>query len=420
MNHSHRPAVVITGYGVISPLGNTVDEYWANLVAGRSGISRLQLFDPSPYPTQIAGEVKNFEPGDYMDRKEARRMGRFSQFAIAGARLALEDAGLGNGFEDPERVGIILGNSSGGYDVSYNNISALLQGGWKRVNPFAIPASLPNLASHHISHLFGTLGPISTISTACASSTQAMIDAAHLLQRGTVDVVISGGVEACINQATHAGFCAMRGMSTRNENPEAAVRPFEKDRDGFLLAEGAAIFIMETEERARARGAHIHCRVLGGAASSDAFHMAQPDPEGKGAVRAMRWAVQDAGLSLDDIDYINAHGPGTPLGDTIETRAIKTLFGERAYEIPVSSTKSMIGHAMGAAGAMEALACVKTLETQTIHPTINYDTPDPECDLDYVPEGHRPARVRTILSNSFGLGGQNACLVLGVVNGASN
>ncbi len=417
MDTRDDPGVVVTGLGAITAIGNNVESFWASLLAGRSGVARVTGFDPSPYPTQIAAEVKDFDPTDYIDRKEVRRMARCSHLGIAAAREAVTDAGLADGFPDPERVAVVLGVAAGGWDQAYANIVTLQNSGWKRVNPFVMPAVLANMPGHHISTIHGTLGYISTIETACASGTQAVFEAAHLIQRGVADIVITGGTEAIVNELTFAGFSAMRGMSQRNDEPERAIRPFEKDRDGFLLGEGAAILILEREELARARGAKIYCRVLGGAASSDAFHMAHPDPEGAGAVRAMRWALQDAGIGLDEVDYINAHGPGTPVGDATETKAIKALFGERAYEIPVSSTKSMIAHAMGAAGALEALACVKTLETQPIHPTVNYEVPDPDCDLDYVPEGPRRARVRATLSNSFGLGGQNACLVLGAANG---
>ncbi|HBY98059.1 MAG TPA: beta-ketoacyl-[acyl-carrier-protein] synthase II [Chloroflexi bacterium] len=412
--------IVVTGLGAITPIGNTVATYWQSLLAGRSGVGPVTAFDASPFPTQIAAEVKDFDPSEYMDRKEARRMARCSQLAVAATHQALADAGLSDGFADAERVAVLFGTAIGGFEQAYINILALQSGGWKRVNPFAIPAMLPNMPGHHVSTLFGTHGYIGTVTTACASGTQAIVEAAHLIRRGAADVVITGGTEALINELTFAGFCAMRGMSTRNHDPERAVRPFDRDRDGFLMGEGAGVLILEREDLAQARGARIYCRVLGGAASSDAFHMAQPDPEGAGAVRAMRWALQNAGSRPEAIDYINAHGPGTPIGDAIETKAIKRLFGERAYEIPISSTKSMIAHGMGAAGALEAIACVKTIETQTIHPTINYETQDPECDLDYVPEGPLRARVRYTLSNSFGLGGQNACLVLGSVNGASH
>lgn len=419
MDKLQLPQVVVTGLGVITPIGNTIEGYWQALLTGRSGVGRVTCFDASAFPTQIAAEVKDFDPAEYMDRKEARRMARCSQFAIAATRQALTDAGLSDGFADAERVAVLLGTAIGGFEQAYNGILMLQSGGWKRVNPFAVPSMLPNMPGHHVSTLFGTRGYISTVVTACASGTQAVVEAAHLIHRGVADVVITGGTEALINELTFAGFCAMRGMSTRNDEPERAVRPFDKERDGFLIGEGAGVLILEREDLARDRGARIYCRVLGGAASSDAFHMAHPDPEGAGAVRAMRWALQDAGTNPDEIDYINAHGPGTPVGDAVETKAIKTLFGERAYEIPVSSTKSMIAHGMGAAGALEAIACIKTIETQTIHPTINHEIQDPECDLDYVPEAPRPARVRYVLSNSFGLGGQNACLVLGAPNGTT-
>jgi beta-ketoacyl-acyl-carrier-protein synthase II len=423
MNHNHRPRVMITGLGAISPLGLTAAEFWAGLLAGRSGITRVTQFDASGLPCQIAGEVKGFEPKKYMDFKEARRMSRCSQMAIATAREAMQDAGFAlTGFgtstvtaesADPERVAVVLGTAIGGMEKADEGITALRSGGYSKINPFAVPGSVPNMPAHHISQTYHTLGPLNTIVTACASGTQAVGEAAELIRRGSADVVITGGVEASIRDFSLGGFASMRALPLSfNDQPEKASRPFNIDREGFVFSEGCAIIVLETLEHARARGAHIYAEVLGQASSSDAYHMAAPDPTAEGAVRAMRWALNDAGLNTTEIDYINAHGTSTPANDAGETLAIKKLFGEYAYSVPISSTKSMIGHPMGAAGALEAIACALTLRDGLVHPTINYEHPDPECDLDYVPNTARAVPVRTTLSNSFGLGGQNACLVL--------
>jgi 3-oxoacyl-[acyl-carrier-protein] synthase II len=410
---SDRTRVVITGRGVISPVGNDVQTFWENLTRGQSGVERVTLFDPSPFPTQIAAEVKEWDPGEWMDRKDARRMARSSQFGIAAATQAMQDAGIDESDVD-EGVGIHLGTGIGGFDQGYEGMMALhLSGrGWKAISPFSLPEALPNMCAFHIARTFGVKGYLSTHTSACATGTQAIFEAAEVLRRGWAHTIITGGTEAQINDVAFGGYCKMRGMSTRNDDPHAAVRPFDQERDGFLMGEGAAVFIIETLEHAQARGARIYAEVLGGASSSDAYHMAQPDPNGEGAVRAMRWAAKYSGVSLDDVDYINPHGPGTPLGDTIEVKAVKMAFGERAREIPMSSTKSMIGHAMGAAGALEGLATLLTLETQCIHPTLNCENPDPEFDLDFVADGPRQARVEIAMSNNFGLGGQNASLIL--------
>jgi 3-oxoacyl-[acyl-carrier-protein] synthase II len=404
--------VVITGLGAITPLGLTVKETWEGLVAGRSGIGPVTQFDASSFPSRIAGEVKGFDPKQYINFKEARRMARCSQLAIATAQEALADAGLSLPFADEERVGVLLGSTMGGLEQFEQGLRTLWGRGLSRVSPFAAASGVPNMPAHHISWAFQARGYNSTVSVACASGTQAVGEAAEVIRRGAADVIISGGVESMICEAAFAGFAAMRAISTRNEEPEKACRPFEAHRDGFVIAEGCALLILEGLEQALKRGAHIYAEILGYGCSSDAYHMAAPDPEGGGPVLAMRWALEDAGIGIADIDYINAHGPGTPAGDAAETRAIKTLFGERAYKVPTSSTKSMIGHALGGAGAIEAMACTLTIRDNVIHPTINYETPDPECDLDYVPNVARSTQVNITLSNSFGLGGQNACLVL--------
>ena len=408
-----RRRVVVTGMGAMTPLGLTLEETWEGLLAGRSGVGPITQFDASGLPVRIAGELKDFDPVRYIDFKAARRMARCSQVAIAIAQAALADAGFSLPLADEERVGVLVGSAVGGLDRAISGVDTFRAQGLARISPFIITSSLANMPSHHVSHWAGARGPISTVVAACATGTQAVGEAAEILRRGAADVVICGGVEALIHFAPIAGFCAMRALSARNDEPERASRPFDAERDGFVYSEGGALFVLETLEHARMWGARIRAEVLGHASSSDAFHVAQPDPEGMGASRAMRWALDDAGLTPDDVGYINAHGSSTPISDPIETRAIKRVFGERAYEIPISSTKSMIGHAMGGAGAIEAAACVLTVEQGIIHPTINLETPDPECDLDYVPEGARKADVRLALSNSFGLGGQNACLVLG-------
>ncbi|MBP7692908.1 MAG: beta-ketoacyl-ACP synthase II [Anaerolineales bacterium] len=408
-----RPRVAITGLGAVTPLGLTVAEFWEGLITGRSGIARITQFDASHLPCQIAGEIKGFDPRHYLDIKEARRMSRCSQLAQAAAQEAMRDAGLGETVPDPERSAVVFGTAMGGMDKFDEGVTTLRQHGYGRVNPFTPPASIANMTAHHLSRAHRTLGPLSTIVTACAAGTQAVGEATELIRRGSADLVITGGVEASIQDWAIGGFCAMRALPVSfNDQPERASRPFTLDREGFVYSEGCGVLILERWDHAVQRGARIYAEVLGQASSSDAFHVAAPDPEAAGARRAMRWALEDAGLTGEAIDYINAHGTSTPANDSGETRAIKALFGERAYAIPISSTKSMIGHPMGAAGALEAIVCALTIQHSLIPPTINYETPDPACDLDYVPNTARPAPVRTALSNSFGLGGQNACLVL--------
>ena len=409
-----RPRIVITGMGVMSPLGHTARASWNSLLEGRSGIGPITQFDPGDLPVSIAGEVKDFEPGDYMDFKEARRMSRASQLAVAAARMALADAGLPEPLPDGERVGVIVGTGVGGFEVADENLITLRTRGFNRVSPFAMTGFLANMPSHHVSLLSGSLGPINTVVAACATGTQAIGEAAELIRRGAADTVIAGGVEGLIHEAAVAGFARMRALSTtHNNDPENASRPFDLNRDGFVLSEGAGIVVLERLDQAVARGARIYAELLGQASSSDSFHVATPDPDAAGKIRAMRWAIEDAGLATSDIDYINAHGTATPVNDVSETLSIKRLFGEQAYNIPVSSSKSVLGHAMGGAGAIEAIFSSYALAEQMVPPTWNYETPDPECDLDYVPNAPRPSVLRTVLSNSFGLGGQNACLVLG-------
>lgn len=410
---SKRKRVVVTGIGALTPLGLSMAETWEGLLAGRSGIAPITQFDASDFPVRIAGELKGFDPRNYIDFKEARRMARCSQVAIAAAQAAISDAGLALPLADEERVGVLVGSGVGGLERAIEGVDTFRAKGLGRISPFVITSTLVNMPSYHVSYWAGAKGPISTVVTACATGTQAIGEAAEFIRRGSADAMICGGVDALIHFAPIGGFYAMRALSTRNDEPERASRPFDADRDGFVYSEGSAVFILESLEHAQARGAHIRAEVLGQASSSDAFHVAQPDPEGRGASRAMQWALDDAGVNPADVDYINAHGSSTQINDPIETTAIKRTFGEYAHKIPISSTKSMIGHAMGGAGAIEAAVCVLTIEQGVIHQTLNLETPDPACDLDYVPEGPRQADVRVTLSNSFGLGGQNACLVLG-------
>jgi 3-oxoacyl-[acyl-carrier-protein] synthase II len=418
---NYRPddqRVVITGVGAITPLALTMKETWEGLLAGRSGIGPITQFDASNLPTRIAGEVRGFDPAKYMNVKEARRISRCSQLAIAAIKETLADAGLPAQFpvEQGERVGVIVGTAVGGLDRAAAEIEAFhthRQAG--KVGPFAGTSMLANMPSHHVSQAIQALGPNSTVVTACATGTQSIGEAAEIIRRRAADMMICGGVDSLVQDFAIAGFNAMRALSVRNDDPAGASRPFDKDRDGFVLSDGCALVVLESLPHARARGARMYAELLGQASSSDAYHVAAPDPTAAGAVRAMKWALEDARVDKSEVGYINAHGTSTPLNDAIETLAIKKLFGELAYRIPISSTKSMLGHGMGASGAVEAIACALTIYHGVIHPTINYQTPDPECDLDYVPNVARQASPRVTLSNSFGLGGQNACLVLGAI-----
>ena len=409
----NRRRVVVTGMGALTPLGLTLNETWDGLLAGRSGVGPITQFDAAEFPARIAGELKGFDPVDYMGRKEARRMARCSQVAVAAAQAALVDAGLDLPLADEERVGVLIGTAIGGFDSAVESVDVFRAKGLARVNPFTALGLLVNMPSYHVSLWSGAKGPISTVVAACATGTQAVGEASEYIRRGAADVMICGGVEAMIHFGPVGTFCAMRVLSTCNDEPQRASRPFDADRDGFVYSEGGAVLVLEGLEHARARGAHIRAEVLGQASSSDAFHIAQPDPEGRGACRAMTWALDNAGLSPADVDYVNAHGSGTQLNDAVETKAIKAVFGDHAYDIAVSATKSMLGHTMGGAGAIEGAVCVLSIQQDVVHPTINLETPDPACDLDYVADGARHVDVHVALSNSFGLGGQNACLVLG-------
>ena len=411
MTDNQRRRVVVTGLGAITPLGLTADEFWDNLLAGQSGIGPMTLCDPTDYPCQIAGQADDFNPNDYIGSREARRMARFSQLAVAAAMQAVADAALDIAGEDPYRVGVLLGNGNGGFPTLEENCRILADRGGMRMSPFFFPMVLPNMAAANVSQYVGAHGYNSTATTACAASNNAIGEALQAIRHGIADVMLAGGAEAGISQLGLAGFAVMRALSTRNDEPQRASRPFDAERDGFVPAEGAGVLVLEERERAIARGASILCELSGFGATSDAGHLVQPQESGASAARAMANAISDAGLVPSDVGYINAHGTSTPLNDAVETVAVKRLFGDDAYRIPISSTKSMIGHSLGASGALEAIACVKTIVDRKIHPTVNYEYPDPECDLDYVPNVARSADVSTVLSNAFGFGGQNACLI---------
>ena len=406
-----RARVVVTGMGAMTPLGETPEEFWHNLTAGTSGVGPMTLCDPAGYPCRISGEVSGFDPGQYISGREARRMARFSQLAVAAGLQALENSGIDMSREDPYRVGVILGNGNGGFPTLEENCRILADQGGMRMSPFFFPMILPNMAAAAVSRYLGAHGYNSTATTACAASNQAMGEALNAIRGGVADVVFAGGAEAGISLLGLSGFAVMRALSTRNDEPQLASRPFDADRDGFVPAEGSVVLALERLEHALDRGAPILAELAGFGCTSDAGHPVQPEESGASAAEAMRLALADAGEPLDQVDYINAHGTSTPLNDALETVAIKRLFGARAYEIPISSTKSMIGHSLGASGALEAAACIKTITEATIHPTINYTSPDPGCDLDYVPNKARSKDVRVALSNAFGFGGQNACLV---------
>jgi 3-oxoacyl-[acyl-carrier-protein] synthase II len=409
-----RRRVVVTGMGAVTPVGLSVEETWQSLLSGRSGVSLLTEINVEPYPTKIGGIIRGFEPSRYMDRKEARRMGRYCQLGVAAAGMALEDAGLSLGNLDRDSVGVLIGTSGGGsVEACDEAMRIMLTKGGMRISPFFPVTVSLNVAAHHISCTYGLDGYSSTVVTACAAGTQAIGEAAEVIRRGAAEIMVAGGTESGICELSIAAFSSARGYSRRNDEPEKASRPFDIDRDGFVPAEGAGILVLEELEGALQRRAQIYAEVLGYAATADTYHLIAPDPEGKAAARAMLGAVKDARLTPQDIDYVNAHATSTPLGDTAETAAIKRAFGERAYELPVSATKSMTGHLIGGAGGVEAIASILTIRDNAIHPTINLDNPDPDCDLDYVPHVARYTEVNVALSNSFGLGGQNASLVVG-------
>ena len=406
-----RRRVVVTGIGMVIPQGAGKDGVWKKICEGVSGVGPITKFDPTGFETRIAAEVRDFDPARFIDPKDLRKMDPFIHFAIGAACIATEDSGIDFSKEDPERVGVIIGVGLGGLATLEQSFQVLRDRGPKRISPFFIPAIIPNEAPAHISIRFGLKGPNMAVATACASGAHAIGMAFRAIQYGDIDVAVSGGVEATITPLAVAGFNAMRALSTRNDEPQKASRPFDRDRDGFVIGEGGAVMILEELERAKKRGAQIYAELVGYGYNSDAYHLAAPDPEGEGAARCMLLALKDARLSPEDVDYINAHGTGTPAGDLTETIAIKRVFGPRAYKIPVSSTKSMTGHLLGGAGSTEAVFCVLSIRDGIIPPTINYENPDPECDLDYVPNVAREAKVRVALSNSFGFGGANAVLI---------
>ena len=409
--------VVITGMGAITPVGHTMAETWESLKAGRSGVARITLFDPTPFACQIAGELKEFDPHQFIPRKKARHMALASQIAVIATGQALEDADLDLEREDRDRIGVLIGTAGGSSIEETERLTMqLADQRSRRLSPFQVIRLWPNMASYFVAETYQVRGYNGTVCTACAAATQAIGDATEAIRRGRAAVMITGGTESMISQAMLAGFTAMRALPTSfNDEPERAMRPFEANREGFVGAQGSAMLVLESLAHAQARGARIYAEVLGAGVSNDAFHMIAPDPEGSGAALAIRRALADAGVEPEAVGYINAHAASTPLGDLAETKAIKAVYGKHAYEIPVSSTKSMIGHMMGATGAVEAIACVMTLNEGIIHPTINYETPDPECDLDCVPNEARQAEVKVATSNSFGLGGQNAVLALGAM-----
>ncbi len=412
-----RPRVVVTGMGIISPLGSTLEKYWHGLRNGVSGIKRISKFDPSHLNVQIAGEVTDFVATDYLEAKEARRLEPSSQYSVAAAKMAIADAGLSDDDleRDAERTGVVMATGLAGFDAAFASFSSFRTKG-SRPGPMALTAALPNMPAHYVSMTTRAKGPLNAITTACAAGTQAIGEAFELIRRGRSDMAFAGGVEAIMQDYSIAAFDSMTVLTRDyNDNPTAASRPFDKNRNGFVYAEGCGLLVLESLEHAEKRGARIYAEVLGHGSSSDAFHVAAIDPDGAGALRSMRWAMEDAGLNPDDLDYINAHGTSTLPNDQIETLAIKKLLGEHAYEIAVSSTKSMIGHAFGGAGAVEAVATILMIFNQIIHPTINYTTPDPNCDLDYVPNEARDAKIRHAMSNNLGLGGQNASVVFGAV-----
>lgn len=403
--------VVVTGMGVMTSLGKDIEAFWDSLMQGKSGVSLVEAFDVSEYPTRIAASIKDFNPEDYMDRKEARKMDRFVQFAVAAGNKALEDSGIKIGENaEAERVGVSIGSGIGGLGTWEDQHNVLLEKGPKRVSPFFIPMMIANMASGQMSINLGAKGPNTTQVTACATGSHSIGDSMRIIQRGDADVMICGGAEATIRPTGMAGFCSMRAMSTRNDEPEKASRPFDTGRDGFVMGEGAGVLILESLEHAQQRGAKIYAEVVGYGMSADAYHITEPDPDG--AARCMKMAIRDAGIQPEDVDYINAHGTSTPVGDRSETKAVKMALGDHAYKVAVSSTKSMTGHLLGAAGGVEAIICALSLNNQTIPPTINLEDQDPECDLDYVPNEPRKADLDFAMSNSFGFGGHNATIIL--------
>ena len=412
MNKPSKIKSYVTGIGVVSPLGEDIKTYWSNLISGKSGIGQITLCDPSEFPSKIAGEVKTFQPENYINKKELKRMARFSQMAVAASALAIENSNLSLTTKEKDSTAVIIGNGNGGFPELEYNARLQVTKGETKISPYFIPMILPNMAAANISRIFGFKGFSSTVVTACAASTQSIGDAAQLINNGLCDVVLAGGCEAGVSKLGLGGFSALRALSTNNDNPEKASRPFDLLRDGFVPAEGAGILVLESEEHALKRNANILCEIIGMGVSSDAYHPVQPDPEGTGAILAMKRAIKNANINIEDIDYINAHGTSTPLNDACETLAIKKTFKEMAYNIPISSTKSMIGHALGGAGALEAIATILSIINQKAPPTINLENPDPECDLNYIPNKAQDINIKHAMSNNFGFGGQNASIII--------
>jgi 3-oxoacyl-[acyl-carrier-protein] synthase II len=404
--------VVITGIGVLTPLGCELEVFWQNLLAGKSGIAPVTRFDTTAFDCKIGGEVRDFKPEEFMPIKETRRTDRFTQYAVGAAKKAMADSGIDLSKEDVNRIGVLVGSGIGGMETIENQVGILLKKGPGRVSPFMIPMLIINMASGYVSMLLGVKGPNLAVVSACATATHALGEAARAIVHNDADIMIAGGSEAAITQVGYAGFCAMKAMSTRNHEPERASRPFDAERDGFVMGEGAGVCILESLEHARHRRAKIYAEIAGYGITGDAYHMSAPAPEGEGAARSMAMALKHAGLNPEDIDYINAHGTSTPVGDKCETQAIKTVFGHHAKKLAVSSTKSMTGHLLGAAGAVETAVCALAIRDGMIPPTINYENPDPECDLDYVPNKARQTSVRACINNSLGFGGHNASLLV--------
>lgn len=409
MSASQR--VVITGLGAVTPLGLSVDSTWKNVVAGKNAIGRITHMDASAFSCQIAAEVKDFKPEDHLDAKEARRLSRFIQFAVVASDAAIRDACLDLENEDRDRIGVMIGSGIGGLDILGEQFRRQIEGGPSKVSPFLVPYMIPDMASGYVSIRHDLRGPNSCVVTACSTGANAIGDAAHIIRRGEADVMIAGGVEAPITEIGLGGFCAARAVSTRNDDPEHASRPFDKERDGFVMGEGGGVLVLESYEHAKARNAKIAAELVGYAMTADAFHITQPSPDAAGARKSMELALKYAGLKPEDIQYINAHGTSTPYNDRLETKAIRDAFGEHAEKIMVSSTKSMVGHSLGAAGAIESIVCIKALQESIVPPTINYEVPDPECDLDYVPNQSRSVPIRYAMKNSFGFGGHNVTLI---------
>jgi 3-oxoacyl-[acyl-carrier-protein] synthase II len=402
--------VVVTGLGAVTPIGTGKDNFWNNLIAGKSGFNKITRFDTTNFSTKIAAEVKDFDASLYMDKKDARRIVPFIKYAIAASKLAVADAKLTINADNATRIGVVIGSGIGGIDFLEEQARILIEKGPDRMSPFTVPWMITNMAAGQVSIYLGAKGPNSCTVTACASGTNSIGDAMKIIQRGDADVMIAGGTEAAITQLGIGGFCAARALSTRNDDPQHSSRPFDKDRDGFVMGEGSGIVVIESLEHAKKRGAHIYAELSGYGMSGDAYHITSPSPDGEGATRAMKMALADAGLKPEDVDHVNAHGTSTELNDKFETMAIKSAFGEHAKKLAVSSNKSMFGHLLGAAGGVEFIAMVLTIANDIVPPTMNYQTPDPDCDLDYVPNKARKMVVRAAISNSLGFGGHNAVL----------